>query len=515
MSKIENGFPFGAIFLSSLLLVACGTDQDSSVLPLDERFNDSQLEQLVVEAENVLSKYPAALSQNDDLDSLPPAGGVHITYWRDGNRIGRGFSAASNTVLATREAAWEALKNVKDPRRLKPHVVLVDSPKLLNKDRDKIGIAAFAVRSANGNLKPVSIMPPAMAIEDGRSWSSLIARLQRWTADGSDLVALDAVHVARNGSQQVTRRSFAADRTEKTDLVLIKARLVEWLRENQKQSPWGYPSMLQPRSGRDSIRPDLTGQLRLALAASALQQNGPVTYFQHQADLQGIEKRVGSIPSNATACLSCESDDALMDTSLALLIFARSEQISAESRVGQALASYLSKQVMSDAVWPESQATALAYAYVALREWHRLTRPNDEVKEELTGVRDLLLSHLTKRAAKVEVADAAFWAELQWLSPDPQTFNPVVTSALRTLRDSATLDLELTSTAAVAALASHEGDRYFDEALSRQYLFSDTYFCPQRFQCLGGVKSSRARSEVSAAAWWAVFMMLERTRSDD
>ena len=495
-------------------IIACDPSPELSGIALDKRFTDAQLEALVVEAEKTLSAYPDKYVPQDVTGSLPLAGGVHVTYWRAGNRIGRGFSAESDTMRATREASWRALEQVKDPRRLQAHIVVVDNPKILNDKVDNLGRVALAVRSPEGSLKPNSVMPPAMAIEDGRSWNSVISRLDRWTTDGSDKVTLEALHVARNGAQAVTRRTFGAEQGAgqmgATDVSLARTRLVQWLRENQKQNPWGYPFRLQPWSGDDSIRADLSWQLRLALAATELRRDGAVTYFQHEADLRGIEKLIQTPDGDLFACLSCESDDSLLNTSLALLIMARSEQVDAESRVGEAFAEYVSKRITSYEVRSLSDSLTLAYAYAALREWWGRPLNVLELDGKLAAARESLVSSLRERAGDAALMDAPIWAELRWLLPDLQELNtPALMSSLEKLRGSGVPDLRVIETPIIASLASETGDRYFKEAMSRQYRFAGTYFCPLRYQCIGGVKTIGSAGEASAVAWWSVFMMLD------
>ncbi len=499
------------------MMAACTSDPGEAAFEsIEQRMSDKQLERLVQEAEYVLSQYPAEPDPSRDLKLAPTDvfEGVHVSYWRDGNRIGRGFSANSNVVLAARDAAWVALRNVKDPRRLQPHVVVMDNPRPTSLTLLNVGMDALAVRSSDGALIGTSVMPPAMAIEQGRSKKSVISRLKRWVDNESEIVALDAIHVTRDGSGGLTRLSYAAERHRSSNVELAKIRMVEWLRENQQRKPWGYPVSLQPWSGDDSIRPDLTWQLKLALAASELRRDTAVTYFQHETDVVGIKQRASASLHKGVACLSCGGEDALLDTAIALLVFARSEQVDSESLVGQAMAKFVTQNMTPDIGSSEKDLVTLAYAYVALRDWRGLTEVGGDLGEDLIAAREALHSELAQRASRTHVQETPFWAEVLWLSQDDQLLNSVSYAALKNLRSSVDLSVVESPTAILAGLAAREGDHYFDEVLLRQFLFSDTYLCPQRYQCLGGVKGDVANGVVSARAWWSMFLMLTSARSE-
>lgn len=505
VSKVATVFGLSVLVTVSLIFFGLREDANDDLAGwVTENASD-----LVAASVAEIDAYPAsaAAEQIDDYRMVVPA--VIVSLWRDGVRLGRGVDIESPAFVAVQRATRDALRNMVDVTGLEAHVSVVTDWTVDRLAEDDIGQYGFAITDESGELIANSIMTASQAIEEGRSLASVERRLARWMSPGLRLAKLSTIQIAANGNGLVQEWRFGAPRSAMGDEDLLKHKrlMVQWLRESQRRKPWGYTQDYAPLTGSSSKRPDLTLDLKLAWAATQLHVMKTLTYFHHERDLKGVLGHINK--TDGRLCVSCGSKRETINSALALLILldtplTDSVYRDAASGLYQALLSqHSSKTQAEDGCRDYLDETNLEDAYLRLsivKAANKLSTAEDvdapfcsiapserdfaAVSRLLAGLEASALGHATESNFGSVARDDAGETTKQIPSQQSESTN-------------ASIDMRF---------ARSDANADFRRLATLQYTFDASYFCSERYRCIGGFKTNLRDPIVSANLWYLAFL---------
>lgn len=486
-----------SLVILSLFLTACeggSFDTDSAGVA---QLSDSQREAVMRSVEGVLDSYPnASTPLVGELAVEENKWAIQVALWRGGVRLGRGYAVANDTLeQAAAAATSKAMRNLKDKRRLRARLSVVNLSNRHDPRAEHLGIEAFGILT---NDRLLELLPPSLPLEEGRDFSQLMRKLQtqkqRLDSESGQLFSAPALQLARDADgivQTVIGTSFAAatdlSRTEPLAEVIEQVRaghlsaMAMWLNEN-REGVNGYVAAYHTLTGEVDITTDMLAVSQVALASSTLRRLGLVSYFQFQEDLSRLNRYIQtafeskSTPNCTSA--SCEDNRKRRWASTALLALLGNEFSPEYHSTATLLAEYLDQSAYRYPLSPFERCVL---------DGRRLS--NSALAESCTVNSSFTYQAQEKRA----LALVGAW-------PWQYASQPAL------------IDIHLSTTElAEGLLSSASSAEALAAMLVRHIRYEDAYMCSDAFRCVGGVRDYPLTTAPTLEAWLALLSVILAT----
>ena len=485
------------IVILSLFLAACegGTvDADAAGIA---QLNTSQRDAIMRSVESVINAYPAAPpSLSGELAVEANHWAIQIALWRGGVRLGRGYAIATTTLEeAAVVATSNAMRNLKDKRRLRPRLSVVNLTDRHKPRAEQLGIEAFGVLLDDQLLE---LLPPSLPLEEGRDFNQLLRKLetqrQRLDPERAQLFSAPALQLARdaNGVVQTvvgTALDSATDLFGTGPLVEVieqvraehLSSMAMWLNEN-REGVDGYMANYQTLTGTLDVTTDMLALSQVALASGTLRRLDLVSYFQLQEDLIRLNRYIQtafeskSTPNCTSA--SCEDNRKRRWASTALLALLGNEFSPEYHSTATLLAEYLDQSAYRYPLSPFERCVL---------DGRRLS--NSALAESCTVNSSFTYQAHEKRA----LALVGAW-------PWQYASQPAL------------IDTHLSTTElAEGLLSSASSAEALAAMLVRHIRYEDAYMCGDAFRCVGGVRDYPLTTAPTLEAWLALLSVILAT----
>ena len=471
-----------------------------------------QMDNLLEQAEQAIEEHVAEADYAVNLRQPSAQLAIQVAIWRDGNRVGRGWSASSGDLQAAVSSATRAaLRNVADNRRLTPVIALVDLHTAVQPNPRRLGVDAW-VLSADGQT--IDVYPPTYPIEELRDFEAVTKKLravgERRQTEGATLV-LSQVRATQfmrgpNREPAVLEAGIASRRAESTETAITHALRASaaWLYETRQYGA-NPPIEYDPLIGSLRSRDINAIPVEFYALSAALRARGFVSYLDHKKDMDALANAV-RILAGEVACSDCDLAAPLYDEALALVALSSSEHASLYGVEIVRLLTSVESKLRDKAADSQLLEQTSDLARCMLGAEAAAGVPSQVVVGVDTAPRIL---HSTSPMSQMWEPDELIALHLIDLLRGKTVCSDISKAAL--LHES---DLHLTPTEHLAAQVlseSHEPNSTFarresllGELLSRQLRYEDAYACNDTHLCVGGVRSLPADGKVTLSAWIAL-----------